>query len=262
MKLSIITGASSGIGAAAARQLAAAGYKVVLVARSQSRLEEVASEIGNNALIEACDASDGDAVLAMAERVYRVYGIPEVIINSAGAGEWKLIEDTSPAEAVTMMNAPYFAAFNITHAFIRGMLEQRQGVIIHIGAPVSFFTMPSCTGYAAARWALRGLHESLCDDLYGTGVSSCHIVFGKVSSPYFEHNPNTEEKIPSIAKTVRTISTEECAKVIVRAVRRPRRHIIYPFMLRMYYWSYAVFPWLTRWLLRCTGTKRQMLPHN
>lgn len=262
MKLSIVTGASSGIGAAAARQLAADGYRVVLVARNRSKLEEVAAEIGNNALIEACDASDGNAVLAIAERVCRDHGVPDVIVNSAGAGEWKLIEDTSPDEAVAMMKAPYFAAFNITHAFIRGMLEQRQGVIIHVGSPVSIFTWPSCTGYAAARWALRGLHESLCDDLYGTGVRSCHVVFGKVSSPYFDHNPNTEEKIPGIAKTVRTISTEECAKVIARAVRRPRRHIVYPFMLRMYCWSYAVFPWFTRWFLRYTGTKRQMLSHN
>jgi uncharacterized protein len=256
MKLAIITGASSGIGAASARQLAADGYKVVLVARNQSKLEGIAAEIGENALIEVCDASDGDAVLAMAERVQRDHGVPEVIINSAGAGEWKRIEDTSPNEAMTMMKAPYFAAFNITHAFIPGMLEQRQGVIIHVGSPVSIFTWSSCTGYAAARWALRGMHESLCDDLYGTGVRSCHIIFGKVSSPYFDHNPNSEEKIPGIAKTIRTISTEECAKIIARAVRRPRRHIIHPFMLRMYYWNYMVFPWFTRWLLRYTGVKR------
>ena len=87
MKLSIVTGASSGIGAAAARQLAADGYRVVLVARNRSKLEEVAAEIGNNALIEACDASDGNAVLAIAERVCRDHGVPDVIVNSAGAGE-------------------------------------------------------------------------------------------------------------------------------------------------------------------------------
>ena len=258
MKLSIITGASSGIGAATARQLAADGYKVILVARNQSKLEEVAAEIGNNALIEVCDAGDGNAVLAMAERVRRDHGIPEVIVNSAGAGEWKFIEDTSPDEAVAMMKAPYFAAFNITHAFLRGMLEQRHGVIIHVGSPVSICTWPSCTGYAAARWALRGLHESLCDDLYGTGVHSCHVIFGKVLSSYFDHNPNTEEKIPGIAKIVRAISTEKCAEVIAHTVRRPRRRTVYPFMLRMCCWSYAVFPWFMRRLVRYTGTKRQI----
>jgi len=256
MKLAIITGASSGIGEATAHQLVADGYKVVLVARSKPKLKEIAAKIGNGALVESCDASDGNAVLAMAERVRQEHGIPEVIVNSAGAGEWKRIEDTTPTEAVEMMKAPYFAAFNVTHAFMQKMIELHRGVIIHVGSPVSIFTWPSCTGYAAARWALRGLHESLCDDLQGTGVYSCHVIFGQVSSSYFDHNPNTEKKLPGISKTVRIISPEQCAKVISRAASRPRRQYIYPFMLRIFYWNHMIFPWLTRWLLRRTGAKR------
>ena len=258
MKLAIITGASSGIGAATARRMAADGYKVVLVARTRIRLDDVAAEIGVNAVVEACDASDGDAMLAMAERVRNDFAVPDVIVNAAGAGQWKVIEDTTPAEAVAMMQAPYFAAFNVTHAFMRDMLGRNRGVIIHVGSPVSIFTWPSCTGYAAARWALRGLHESLCDDLRGTRVRSCHVVFGKVSSAYFDHNPGAEEKIPGIARTVRIVSPEECAKVIAHVARRPRRQVVYPLMLRMYVWSYALFPWITRWLLRSTGAKRQV----
>jgi short-subunit dehydrogenase len=256
MKLAVITGASSGIGKATARLLAADGYTVVLVARNRQALDRVAQEIGSQAIVEACDASDGDAVLAMAERVRRDHGVPHVIVNSAGAGQWKRIEDTTPAEAVTMMGAPYFAAFNVTHAFMREMLAEGRGVIVHVGSPASICTWPSSTGYAASRWALRGLHESLCDDLRGTGVRSCHVLFGRVSSPYFEHNPDTEEKIPGIAKTVRTITPEETARVIARTIRRPRRQVIYPLTLRLYAWSFAVFPWLTRWLLRTTGAKR------
>jgi short-subunit dehydrogenase len=255
-KLAVITGASSGIGEATARLLAADGYTVVLVARNRSRLDRVAEEIGTQAIVEPCDASDGDAVLAMAERVHRNHGVPHVIVNSAGAGQWKRIEDTTPTEAVTMMGAPYFAAFNVTHVFMREMLAEGRGVIVHVGSPASICTWPSSTGYAASRWALRGLHESLCDDLRGTGVDSCHVLFGKVSSPYFEHNPDSEEKIPGIARTVRTITPEEAARVIARTIRRPRRQVIYPLMLRLYAWSFAVFPWLTRWLLRTTGAKR------
>ena len=196
-------------------------------------------------------------MLALAERVRRTYGVPDVIVNSAGAGEWKLIEDTPPEEAVAMIQAPYLAAFNTTHAFMRDMLARRSGVIIHIGSPASIFPWPSAVGYAAARWALRGLHESLCQDLAGTGVHSCHVVFGRVDSPYFEHNPGVAEKMPGIANTVRTLSPEECGRVIARVADSPRRELLHPFMLRFYGWNYRVAPGLVLWLLRMTGAKRR-----
>jgi len=254
-RLALVTGASSGIGAATARLLASQGYKVVLVGRRREALEEVAADMGSAAVVEPCDASDGDAVLAMAERVRSESGVPHVIVNSAGAGQWKRIEQTTPAEAVSMMGAPHFAAFNITHAFMEGMLDRNSGVIIHISSPVSLFTWPSSVGYASARWAMRGMHEALCDDLYWTGVRSCHVVFGKVSSPYFEHNPGAEERIPKINATVPTLTPDACAKIIARVIRRPRRQSVYPFMLRMYYWMYLLFPWATRKIMRLTGHK-------
>jgi NADP-dependent 3-hydroxy acid dehydrogenase YdfG len=254
-KLALVTGASSGIGAATARLLATQGYRVVLIGRRRDALQDVAAEIGAAAVVEPCDASDGEAVLAVAERVRREHGVPDVIVNSAGAGQWKRIEHTTPAEAVSMMGAPHFAAFNTTHAFMEGMLDRNSGVIIHIGSPVSLFTWPSSVGYAAARWAMRGMHEALCDDLYWTGVRSCHIVFGKVSSPYFESNPGAEERIPKIAATVRTLTPEACAKIIAGVIRRPRRQSVYPFMMRMYYWMYLLFPWVTHKLMRLSGHK-------
>jgi NADP-dependent 3-hydroxy acid dehydrogenase YdfG len=191
----------------------------------------------------------------MAERARRDHGIPNVIVNSAGAGKWKRIEHTSPNEAVSMMGAPYLAAFNTTHAFMDGMLERNSGVIIHISSPVSLFTWPSSVGYAASRWAMRGMHQALCDDLYRTGVRSCHLVFGKVSSEYFENNPGAEERIPKIAMTVRTLTPGDCAEIIANVARRPRRESIYPLMMRFYYWTNLVFPWMVRKLLRFTGHK-------
>ena len=255
-KIALITGASSGIGAEAARELAGIGFQVILVARNETNLAEVAASIGPMVSFEACDAASAQEVLAMADRVRKNHGIPDVIINCAGAGQWKRIEDTSPVEAVAMIGAPYLAAFNVTHAFMRDMLGRRSGTILHINSLACYMAWPSSVGYTAARCALRGLHESLCQDLAGTGVQSCHIVFGKVDSGYFEHNPGTAANLPGIAKTIRTLSPVECGRVIAGVVARPRRETICPFMLRVFCWNNRFAPSLGRWLMRVTGARR------
>src|SRR5688572_19850246 len=105
-RLAVVTGASSGIGAAAAAALAADGWRVVLVARGREALDVTHQQItgaGGDAVVEALDAADGDAVVAMARRVLDEHGVPEAIVNSAGAGEWRFIEDTPPALARQMM---------------------------------------------------------------------------------------------------------------------------------------------------------------
>jgi uncharacterized protein len=257
MKIALITGASSGIGADAARHLSRRGFRVILVARRSRELESIADGIGELAVAEACDAASGEDVRELARRVRSQYGIPDVIVNCAGAGRWKFIEDTTPTEALVMMQAPYLAAFNITHAFMRDMLARRSGVIVHVNSPASIFPWPSSVGYSAARWALRGLHEALCQDLVGTGVQSCHVVFGRVNSAYFEHNPGVADNVPRIASTIRTLSTDECGRVIARLAECPKRELLYPYTLRLYGWSYRLAPLLVLWLIRITGAKRQ-----
>jgi NADP-dependent 3-hydroxy acid dehydrogenase YdfG len=256
--LAVITGASSGIGAAAARLLAAEGWRVVLVARRRPQLEVVQQSIaaaGGTATIEPLDAADGAEVRAMAERVLAGAGAPDLIVNSAGAGVWRFIEETPPAEAVRMMGAPYLAAYNTTHAFMAAMLEHRAGLVIHVGSPASRIPWPGATAYTASRWALRGLHEALRQDLRGTGVSTCHVIFGEVSSAYFDHNPESRQYIPSLGRLIPVISPERCARVILGAVHRPRGTVIHPFMLRVFYWMAAVAPGPTRWMIGRTGRR-------
>jgi NADP-dependent 3-hydroxy acid dehydrogenase YdfG len=257
-KVAVVTGASSGIGAATAVALAREGWRLALVARGESALQRVAVEArsaGGEAVVEALDAADGDRVLDMARRVRRDLGVPHLIVNSAGAGMWRFIEETPPIDARVMMDAPYFAAYNTTHAFMSDMLEANRGVIIHVGSPASRIPWPGATGYTAARWALRGLHESLCQDLEGTALRSCHVVFGEVSSGYFENNPGTHEHIPSLAAIIPVMTPERCARVIVRTAGRPRRQVIKPAMLRFFYGVAAVAPAPTRWLIARTGRR-------
>jgi NADP-dependent 3-hydroxy acid dehydrogenase YdfG len=256
--LAVVTGASSGIGAATARALAADGWRVVLVARGRAQLEVVEQSItagGGEAVIEALDASDGAEVLAMADRIRLQHGSPSLIVNSAGMGEWKFIEETPPNEAVAMLAAPYLAAYNTSHAFMPDMLDAASGTLIHVGSPASRLPWPGATSYTAVRWALKGLNEALNQDLAGTGVRSCHVVFGEVSSAYFDTNKVAREHLPKIGRLVPVITPEQCARVVMDVVRRPRREVVYPFMLRVMYWLAAVSPGPTRWLLVRTGRR-------
>ena len=135
------------------------------------------------------------------------------------------------------------------------MLKRKSGTLIHVNSPVCFMPWPSAVGYTASRFALRGLHEALAQDLVGTGVNTCHVVFGRVNSEYFDHNAGVAERMPGIAATVRTLEVQECAKILADVAIKPKTLVVHPFMLRLFYWNNLVAPWLTRWLMRVTGAK-------
>lgn len=250
MKRVLITGASSGIGAAAAKAFHRQGAQVILVARTADKINALRDALGVTAVALPCDASDGDAVLAMATKVLEEVGAPDVIVHCAGAGQWKTVQDTTPTEAVEMMKAPYFTAFNVTHAFLPAMLERNSGVILHVNSPGSVVPWPSSVGYTAARAALRGFHEALSQDLAGTELHSCHVIFGKVSSEYFDNNPGVIDKMPGLTATIPTLTVERCAEALTHVAHYPQHEAIYPFILRPYILFGRVFPRPTRWMLR------------
>lgn len=256
-KLAVVTGASSGIGAETAVALGMAGWQVVLMARGQEGLEAVArriTEAKGLARVEPCDVSDTAAVARAGETITRALGTPDLVVNSAGAGRWLYAHETPAAEAQQMLGAPYQAAWNTTAAFLPGMLARDSGHLIHIGSPASRLSPPGATAYTVARWALRGFNEALNADLHGTGVKSSHVVFGKVSSTYFEHNPGAEARVPLATRLVRTLTPAECAQHVLDVVADPSREPVFPMMMRFFYWCDALFPFLPRALIQVGRT--------
>lgn len=258
-KTVLITGASSGIGASAARAFAAAGARVLLVARTAATLEAVAETVrtaGGTAEALPCDLSDATAVQALADDVVARFGAPDVVVNNAGAGRWLSVEETEPAEAVQMMQAPYFAAFFVTHALLPAMIARRRGAIVQVNSPACILPIPGAAGYAASRAALRTFSLCLEAELKGTGVWASHVMLGKVDSPYFSNNPGSEDRIPAINVLLPTMTPDEAADTLVDTVVRERKWVTVPLMARLFEWLFDVAPWLVLWLVRVTGWKR------
>ena len=258
VRVVVVTGASSGIGRATALRFARGGCVVVAVARTRSTLEQLQRDGPPGKIhIEACDAGDGAAVAAMAARVQAEHGAVDVVVNSAGLGQWKYLEDTAPTELATMMGAPFFAAAHVTAAFLGAMIERGSGVILHVGSPASFQPWPGSAAYACSRFALRGLHEALRVDLAGTGVASCHVVFGEVTSSYFDNNPGSYEHIPRVARMIPKMSPEQCAATLWQTALHPRPEVFEPFVLQLLLWAQRMVPSVVRTLTAKTGRQRE-----
>src|SRR5512133_3252669 len=155
----VVTGASSGIGAACALAVARRQARaVVLLARTAAALESVAARVralGAEALPYPVDLTDPVAVEDAKAAVERAMGVPDVLVNNAGAGRWLFVEETSPAEAVQMMAVPYFAAFFATRAFLPGMISRGSGHVVNVTSVAAYAPWPGAAGYTAARWAMR-----------------------------------------------------------------------------------------------------------
>lgn len=253
-RLVVVTGASQGIGRATALQLSARGHRLVVVARQADKLESLAQEIRAaraDAVVEVLpvDGGDGVAVKRAAADVVARLGTPWAVVHCAGAGRWLFCEDTEPAELAQMMAAPFGSAFHWNHALLPAMQAARAGVLIHVQSPVSVVPWPGATGYACARYALRGLHEALSVDLRGTGVTSSLALFGEVGSSYFTNNPGAHERLPALAKVLPTLSPEQCAEVLVRAVETPRARWTRPWVLTSLEWLAQLSPGFMAWLV-------------
>lgn len=258
-KAVVVTGASQGIGAATARTLAGRGSVVVLVARSGEALAEQVERItatGGRAVAVPADLAEIDQIRTLADRVRDEVGVPDVLVNNAGVGRWLFLDDTPTPELAGMIALPFTAALHLTREFLPGMRARGSGRVVNVNSPVSRLPIPGATGYAAARYALRGLTAALRLDLRGTGIGVSEVVPGKVSSRYFVNNPGAEDRIPAVARLIPTVTPEDVAARIASAVERERDEVVFPWQLKAFDLAGRLFPGLTGYLIWRTGTRR------
>jgi short-subunit dehydrogenase len=259
-KLVLITGASSGIGEATARRYGASGAHVLLLARNAERLDKAAEAVrraGGTATPYKIDLADANAIAETASRIKREAGTPDILINNAGAGRWLPLIETSAEEARIMMAVPYFAAFDLTQAFVPDMIARGSGGVVFITSPASYLAWPKASAYIAARRAVAGFAEALQSELKGKGVFVTLVILGTVESPYWEHNPGSRENMPKInPRLVPTLTPDEAAAAIVEGAETRKPFVVKPGVYRALFALNALFPRLVARQLRRTSPSR------
>lgn len=195
----LVTGASSGIGAATAMAFAGAGAHVGICARRTDRLEEVATSCrASGARTDAwtVDLSDLDAITPFAERVLDDMSGVDILVNNAGAGRRKRMQAVSVREFDETMDLNFGAPMRLTLALLPQMLERDSGHVVNVGSSGTREFAPTTGAYVAAKAALDAFTEALYIDLAATGVRSHLIVPGMTATEFSTARPDQEPPFP------------------------------------------------------------------
>jgi short-subunit dehydrogenase len=227
-KVMLITGASSGIGEQAARQIGAAGGTLLLVARSAEKLEALAAEVNEgegegSAQSYPCDLNDYEAIDALTARVLDEHGRVDVLVNNAGRSIRRAIEHSYDRfhDFERTMQLNYFAPVRLILAFLPGMRERKSGQVINISTMGVQTRVPRFGAYIASKSALDALSDSIQAEVANQGVRLTTIHMPLVRTPMIAPT--------GIYKRFPALTAEQAAEMITDAVvRRPRR-IVPPF---------------------------------
>lgn len=166
----IITGASSGIGAATARAVAAAGARVVLAARREDRISALADEL-DGAIAVRCDVTDQEQVAALVQVALDAFGRVDVLVNNAGQGLQATTEQVSLDDFRGVLELNLVAPLALMQAVLPAMRRQGAGRIVNVSSGTTFADVPGTGGYVASKIALERLSAIARNELEGTGVT-------------------------------------------------------------------------------------------
>ena len=169
----LITGASSGIGEATALYLAERGFRVIATSRSAARLEPLVASAREGGLAIApvdLDINSEEAVARVVPDVIARHGGIDALVNNAGFGLWGPVQTLSDAELKAQFETNFFAAVRMTRAALPSMLERRSGIIVNISSVLGRMGTPFNGAYAASKFALEGMSESLKTELQPFGI--------------------------------------------------------------------------------------------
>ncbi len=240
-----VTGASSGIGEAIAREFARGGAKITVIARRKSALEALAAEIGaDRCLVCAQDLSDPARACDWIDHAERAHGPIHVLVNNAGMENSGPFRFSDPAEGQRLLQLNLVSPLLITRRVLDGMLARGGGTIVDIASVAGLAPTPLQVWYGASKAGLAGASEALRAELRGTGVHVVTVYPGPVKTPMSDAAFEVFGGRKGLAGAMPEGTPDVLARKVRVAVERRKARIVYPGFYTMAYFT----PWLSRWL--------------
>ena len=223
----VVTGASQGIGQAIAEAFAEReGARVALVARTKERLEAVAArcrERGGAPLVVPIDVTDDAAVEKMAVTVREAWGVPDVVVNNAGAFTYAPLDELTLEGFRKQIDVNLTSAFAVTQAFLPSIREQGDGHIFFMGSVASIMAYPGNAGYCAAKHGVRGLARVVREETKDEGVRVTTVLPGATKTPTWDGVDLPDERF---------MPPEDIAASVVDAYHLSDRTVLEELVLR------------------------------
>ena len=247
-KVAVVTGASSGIGRATALALAEHGAPLVVAARNQVGLQEVARAIeerGREALVVPTDVTQQDQVERLVQATLARWGRVDILVANAGAYVRSRIERVTVADCERSLAVNFYGALYAILAVLPQMRRQGSGHLVLVTSMDGRKGLPLDAPYVVAKFALSGLGDVLRQELHGTGIHTSIVYPGRVDTPMIAsiEVPRISAKIPP----------EAVARAIIRAIHRRQAEVVLPFGAKLLDALDFLSPRLGDWAVRSFG---------
>jgi uncharacterized protein len=228
-RAALVTGASQGIGAEIARELARRGHRLVLVARSEDKLRALAGEIagsGGQADVLAADLADRSARAVLPSRVIKLGVTVDVLVNNAGFSTMGRVSEADPETEMQMVEVDVVAVVDLCTRFIHGMVERGRGAILNVASTAAFQPLPGQAGYGAGKAFVLSYTQSLVGELKGSGVSATALCPGPVHTGFGERAGFAKEDAEKALPSVMWVDAAAVAKAAVEGLDKGRMVVI------------------------------------
>jgi short-subunit dehydrogenase len=235
----LITGASSGIGADLARLFARDGYDLVLVARREEKLRELAKDLGVTSTVIAADLSRPDAAQEIANALVEKLINIDVLVNNAGLGLAGPFIGNDFAKDLEMIQVNIVALTQLTKLLLPGMVSRRQGRILNLASTAAFQPGPLMAVYYATKAYVLSFSEALAEELRDTGVTVTALCPGPTATGFGSVAGMEQTRLFTLMKPM---SSAEVAKIGYEAMKRGRRVVVTGMMNRLLVQSIRISP--------------------